>query len=142
MSNHDHYHNPTPPPKPVANHSLNSHSSTVRDAEIPLLNPSACSKPLIFWKAVVFDFLQFFLLSYLAPTHSHNTLFSAVMSSSGTRFPLLSSDVCIAEDNNPFLRFFMGMMNQFMRDSMAKGSFPAPWQQILRLPLVRQPPWF
>ncbi|KAJ7877221.1 hypothetical protein B0H14DRAFT_3784440 [Mycena olivaceomarginata] len=30
-----------------------------------------------------------------------------------------------SSDNNPFLGFFTGMMNQFMRDSMANGSFPA-----------------
>ncbi|KAJ7825654.1 hypothetical protein B0H14DRAFT_2596470 [Mycena olivaceomarginata] len=36
-----------------------------------------------------------------------------------------STPQCIAEDNNPFLGFFTGMMNQFMRDSMANGSFPA-----------------
>ena len=112
----------------MANHSLNSCLSTVRDAEIPLRNASLYSKPLIFWKAVVFDFSRFVLLLYLAPTLSHSALFlqSCLLQvqDSPPSHPNLS-DCCIAQDNNPFIVFFTGMMNQFMRDSMANGSLPA-----------------
>ncbi|KAJ7303410.1 hypothetical protein DFH08DRAFT_825870 [Mycena albidolilacea] len=40
-------------------------------------------------------------------------------------FELMFEHVMSSSDNNPFLGFFTGMMNQFMRDSMANGSFPA-----------------
>ncbi|KAJ6574493.1 hypothetical protein B0H19DRAFT_1063445 [Mycena capillaripes] len=46
-----------------------------------------------------------------------------------------------SSDNNPFTGFFTGMMNQFMRDSMANGSLLLPWQQIPALPLALQLPF-